>query len=341
MTSTSPPLSSARAAQALGAELRVMSYNVRYFGHATRGLASTGGAFRRIAEQIVGLDPLPDVIALQEVETQSFRSNVANPREHPEETQLDRMAKELDRALARRGLGTGFVACYFPAHRYELGRGRTFTYYTTGLAILVREGLEVERHNALEPFDITHRFGIDRAGERPSRVREFLVRNLKQTRICAHLVVRHPSGASLDVFNTHFSLPSFFSKPFWTGELRMGFGPNQLEEARRLAEFVEREQRSGRFVLMGDFNSLPGSPVDRFFREQGLVDAYRALYDVGDEEARRWPTAGFMHLRMHIDRMYGSQGVTFRDLDGTHPFGGGGPFAGLSDHVPLIARLRV
>ena len=46
----SPPL--ARSA------LRVVTYNVRYFGHATRGLASTSAAFGRIARALVSLDPL-------------------------------------------------------------------------------------------------------------------------------------------------------------------------------------------------------------------------------------------------------------------------------------------
>ena len=47
--------------------IRILSYNVRYFGHATRGLASTGAAMRRIAEAIAALEPSPGIVCLQEV----------------------------------------------------------------------------------------------------------------------------------------------------------------------------------------------------------------------------------------------------------------------------------
>ncbi len=71
--------------------LRVLSYNVRYFGHSTRGIASTRNAMRRIAGAIAALHPLPDIVCLQEVETASIRSTVAHRRSHPEETQLTRL----------------------------------------------------------------------------------------------------------------------------------------------------------------------------------------------------------------------------------------------------------
>src|SRR5438045_2454421 len=68
--------------------LRIMTYNVRYFGHATRGIASTGKAILRIAKSIAGMEPTPDLVCLQEVETQSIRSNSMTRRWYPEETQL-------------------------------------------------------------------------------------------------------------------------------------------------------------------------------------------------------------------------------------------------------------
>src|SRR4029077_20829153 len=107
------------------------------------------------------------------------------------------------------------------------------------------------RHNAEMPHDITHR-------------RMHPVRKLKQTRICAHLRFRHRTQRSvgpIDVFNTHLSLPSTLSRAFWTEPRRLGWGPNQVEEARNLVEFVEHERGSDRFVVCGDFNALPGSPV--------------------------------------------------------------------------------
>lgn len=306
-------------------QLRMMTYNVRYFGHGTRGLASTSAAITRIATTLSRLSPLPDLVCLQEVETQSLRSSTMNPRWHPEETQLDRLMTELHAALAREGKSERYVAYYFPAHTYRL-TSRT-NIYTTGLAVIARDTFQIGHHNAARPHDITHRHRV---------------KSLKQTRICAHVSFEHESGQTFDVFNTHLSLPSVFAKEFWTGEARMGFGPNQLEEARMLADFVRRERRSDYFVVVGDFNSLPGSPVDRFLREEGgLIDAFPSVQRLSDLEARAFPTAGFMNLRMHLDHVYSSERLEWLDFSGTHPFGHKGDFAGLSDHVPLIARCRL
>jgi endonuclease/exonuclease/phosphatase family metal-dependent hydrolase len=168
------------------------------------------------------------------------------------------------------------------------------------------------------------------------------VRNLKQTRICAHVSFVHAGGFTFDLFNTHLSLPSVLSREFWTGDARMGFAPNQLAEAKTLADFVEKEQRSPFYVVVGDFNSLPGSPVDRYLREErGLVDAFSTVQRFSEQEARAYPTAGFLNLRMHLDHVYSSSALEWLDFEGTHPFGHDGAFDGLSDHVPLIARVRV
>src|SRR3954464_6663909 len=235
-----------------------MTYNVRYFGHPTRGLASTGAAFSRIAYSLAALDPTPDLVCLQEVETQSLRSTSINRLWHPEETQLDRVMTELHAALALARKPDKYTAYYFPAHTYRL-TART-NIYTTGLAVIARDTFTIDHHNAEQPHDITHRQRV---------------KNLKQTRICAHVSFTHESGFTFDVFNTHLSLPSVFCKEFWTGDARMGFSPNQLAEARTLADFVAKEQRSPNFVVVGDFNSLPGSPVDRYLRkERGFVDAF-------------------------------------------------------------------
>ncbi len=122
----------------------------------------------------------------------------------------------------------------------------------------------------------------------------------------------------------------------------MGFAPNQLAEAKTLADFVEREQRSPHFVVVGDFNSLPGSPVDRYLREErGLVDAFSTVQRFTETEARAYPTAGFLNLRMHLDHVYSSRLLTWLDFADTRPFGEEGAFDGLSYDVPLIARLEV
>jgi endonuclease/exonuclease/phosphatase family metal-dependent hydrolase len=316
---------SRRVVEAGGGTLRVLTYNVRYFGHPTRGLASTSSAFSRIARSLAALDPVPDFVCLQEVETQSIRSTSINRRWHPGETQLERVMTELHAALALANKPERFTAYYFPAHTYRL-TART-NIYTTGLAVIARDTFGIGHHNAAEPHDITHRRRV---------------KNLKQTRICAHVSFEHESGFTFDVFNTHLSLPSVFSREFWTSDARMGFAPNQLAEAKTLADFVEREQRSPYFVVVGDFNSLPGSPVDRYLREErGLVDAFSKVQRFSDAEARAYPTAGFLNLRMHLDHVYSSPSLEWLDFADTRPFGEDGAFAGLSDHVPLIARLRV
>lgn len=303
-----------------------MTYNVRYFGHATRGLASTRSAVARIARSIASMEPTPDLICLQEVETQSLRSTSINRLWYPEETQLDRLMTELVAALRHKKKTETFTAYYFPAHEYKLTKRTNI--YTTGLAILAKDTLSVGHHNAEQPHDITHRR---------------MARRFKQTRICAHVAFERADGLRFDVFNTHLSLPSFFSRAFWTGDLRMGFGKNQVVEAQELLAFVERAKKSENFLIVGDFNSLPGSPVDRLLREEGgLLDAFRAVQgDVSDGEARQFGTAGFLNLRMHLDHVYSSSATKWVDFAGTAPFGGGGDFDGLSDHVPLIGRCRM
>jgi endonuclease/exonuclease/phosphatase family metal-dependent hydrolase len=319
------PAAPAPEAREAARTLRVMTYNVRYFGHPTRGLASTGAGVSRIARSLAALDPTPDLVCLQEVETQSIRSTSINRRWHPEETQLDRVMTELHAALALAKKADRYTAYYFPAHTYRL-TART-NIYTTGLAVIARDTFGVGHHNAHRPHDITHRQRV---------------KNLKQTRICAHVSFVHESGFTFDVFNTHLSLPSVFSKEFWTGDARMGFSPNQLAEAKTLADFVEREQRSPYFIVVGDFNSLPGSPVDRYLRkERGFVDALSKVRRFSEAEARAFPTAGFLNLRMALDHVYSSHPLEWLDFADTHPFGEDGAFDGLSDHVPLIARFRV
>ena len=310
--------------------IRILSYNVRYFGHGTRGLASTKRAMRRIADAIAALEPLPAIVCLQEVETRPLRSTVAH-RTAPEETQLEQFMQMLSAALTATRKSDGFESYYFPAHAYRLS-ART-QMYTTGLAILAHGDFEVDHHNAETPHDITHR-------------RMQPIRRIKQTRICAHVRFRHRTQRTfgpIDVFNTHLSLPSTLSRVFWTEPQRMGWGPNQLEEAKNLARFVERERASDRFVVVGDFNALPGSPVyEHLIRGPAWIDAFAHRYRLSVEELARWPTAGFMRMRMHLDHVFAGRGIRWIDFDETRPFGDRTtPFHGLSDHMPMVARCRV
>jgi endonuclease/exonuclease/phosphatase family metal-dependent hydrolase len=310
--------------------IRILSYNVRYFGHATRGLASTKKAMKRIADAIAALKPLPAIVCLQEVETRSLRSTVAH-RTAPEDTQLEQFQQMLSMSLVAAGKTDTFQAHYFPAHTYRLSEKTKV--YTTGLAILAHGDFMVDHHNAETPHDITHR-------------RQSPARRMKQTRICAHLRFRHRTQRTfgpIDVFNTHLSLPSTLSKAFWTKPRRMGWGPNQLEEAKNLASFVEQERASDRFVVVGDFNALPGSPVyEHLVAGPAWVDAFAQRYKLSVEELASWPTAGFMRMRMHLDHVFAGRGIRWLDFDETHPFGDRtAAFHGLSDHMPMVARCRV
>lgn len=307
--------------------VRLVTYNVRYFGHGTRGLASTATSMTRIAEALAALDPLADIICLQEVETTSLRSNLAH-RAPSGETQLQRVMEMLHGALHRAGKRDAYEAYYFPAHAYKFS---LTPLYTTGLAVIAKRDFQVSHHNAGEPHDITFR-----------RSRIHPVKRLKQTRICAHLRVVQKSGVDLDVFNTHLSLPTTFSRSFWLEPRRMGWGPNQLEEAKNLINFVEREKKSDRWVLVGDFNALPGSPVYRSLCEAGCHDAFAAHHAWDEETLVKWPTAGFMNLRMHLDHVFSSSALKWIDFEGTHKFGQKtGAFRGLSDHVPIVGTFTL
>src|SRR6266567_253523 len=166
--------------------LRIVSYNVRYFGHALRGLASTRRPKLGIAEALAALDPLADAICLQEVETISIRSRIAFRRSHADEPQLEAFMAALGDAFAAAGKPCPYKAFYFRAHAYGPAR---LPVYTTGLAMLVHLGrLQVIGTNQGAAHKITH----------PGMV---LWRNQKQTRICAHLRVAH-GGRPVHLFNT-------------------------------------------------------------------------------------------------------------------------------------------
>lgn len=305
--------------------IRIVTYNVRYFGHGTRGLASTATSMQRIARALATLDPLADVICLQEVETASLRSTIAHPALNGE-TQLERLMGMLDAALEHAGKRDRYEAYYFPAHTYKFS---IKPFYTTGLAVLAKRDFHVLQHNAGSPFEITHR-------------RVHPVSRLKQTRICAHLRLVHRSGLDLDVFNTHLSLPTTFSREFWLEPRRMGWGPNQLEEAKNLLRFVRSEKKSDRWVLVGDFNALPGSPVYRALRAAGCSDPFAAHHAWDEDRLVQFPTAGFMNLRMHLDHVFSGDSLRWLHFDGTHEFGRkNGTFGGLSDHVPIVGTFQL
>lgn len=295
--------------------LGVMTWNVRYFGHGLAGLRSTYGWMQKMAEGVAALDPLPDVIALQEVETRSWRAG-----NHPD-PQLDRFLACLNEALEERGQARRFRGLYFPAHQYSFGNVGAL--YTTGLAILVADQVEVHETHTIH--DITH-------------VRLAQFERLKQRRIAAHVRLRFAdTGDWLDLFNTHFSLPAFFEVGPHRIPDGMGHGTNQMREAQRLMRFV-RKHAGPNAVIVGDLNTLPGSPVYRAFKKAGLADAFAETRNMDLDALLGWGTARFLHRRMHIDHVFSTPSVRWVEFADHHI--DSGPLVGLSDHAPKLGWLR-
>jgi endonuclease/exonuclease/phosphatase family metal-dependent hydrolase len=279
--------------------IRIVSYNVRYFSHRLRGLASTRRSMDNIAAALAALEPRPQIICLQEVESRSVRSSIAAGA--PRETQLDTFVRALGQAFLRRGLPSPYRAQHFSAH---VAGPAERPLYTTGLAVLIDESqLTVAAHDAIA---LT---GGEDGGER---------------RICAHVELRTAAARALHVFNAHLSLPSRLVGT------RLGHGANQLAQARRLTALVRERAGRAPFIVCGDFNARPSSPVHRHFLETERLAA---------PAAGPSPTAGVGPFRMCLDYLFAGNGVEWLDVEGTRSFGDGdGGFHGLSDHVPLIAR---
>jgi endonuclease/exonuclease/phosphatase family metal-dependent hydrolase len=306
--------------------VRIATYNVRYFGHGLKGLASTAGSKARISGALVDLSPLPELVALQEVETRSLRSSAAPRSVRADETQLDAFLRHLTQTFHERGLVNPYRAFYFPAHVYGVG---AFKLYTTGLAILVNTAkLNVIADNGAEPHRITHL---------PPRLSR-----MKQTRIAAHLHLEDEHGKRFHLFNTHLSLPSFWAREFWSQPAKMGFGVNQLAEAEAIAQYAKVTSNGEPYMIVGDFNTAPGSPVyEQLTRSSGLMGAQEFLKQIDLKNPTAFSTAGFMHLRMHLDHVFGS-GLEFTELEDTKSFSDvKNRFAGLSDHVPIVAGFHV
>jgi endonuclease/exonuclease/phosphatase family metal-dependent hydrolase len=307
--------------------LRIISYNVRYFGHGMKGVGTTAASMKRIAAALAALQPLPDVVCLQEVETQSLRAGWALKDKQEDETQLQTFMRLLAATFSQHHRRMPYAATYFPAHAYGAGR---FKLYTTGLAVLVNTAhLSVLGENSQAPGDITH-YGAK------------LFKLTKQKRILAHLALEDSANRRFHVFNTHLSLPSPANREFWRQKVRFGFGPNQLEEARAVVRQVEERSGKEPALLVGDFNSAPASPVYQLFTDgAGLAGAQETLEQIDATDPRGFATAGFMRYRMHLDHLFG-RGVEWLDVKDTAPFGDrDGLFHGLSDHVPLLGTLEL
>jgi endonuclease/exonuclease/phosphatase family metal-dependent hydrolase len=282
-------------------DLRIVSYNVRYFSHALRGLASTRGPKRGIAAALSSLTPPADIICLQEVESISLRSRLAF-RAPPGETQLQSFMNE----LRAQGGDHEYEALDFRAHQL----GTRWPLYTTGLAMVVdTTRLRIERRDQAE-----------------------LTRGAVEARICAHARLVDGAGRALHVFNTHLSLPSLLARE------PLGAGRVQRAQAQALVELVRERAGGEPFVICGDFNATPGSPLCRWLGDDAGLSSASARLGLAPDFA----TAGIAHVRMQLDHLWSDRSIEWLDLDGTQTIGDRrSPFHGLSDHVPLIARFRI
>ncbi len=302
--------------------MRLVTYNVRYFGHGLKGLASTARSKIRIAGAIAALEQHPDVICFQEVEHRSLRSSLAHRGRKKGETQLEAFMRHLEAAFGARGMKCPYQPLYFPANRYQVGR---LAVSTSGLSILLHESTtRVERTNADGPQLITH------FGKRTLKA--------KQKRICAHVELECDLGR-VHVFNTHLSLPTPFARNYWAFPGKMGHGQNQMHEAQALAKFIGDTAGKAPFILCGDFNASPNSPVyDYLTSIARFRGAQESMGMLDESNAKAFPTAGFLKMRMHLDHVF-FRGVELLDMDGTRKFGDPkSPFAGFSDHMPLFAN---
>jgi endonuclease/exonuclease/phosphatase family metal-dependent hydrolase len=246
----------------------------------------------------------------------------------PNALSLRQLLRHLDEAFRRKGQLMPYQAFYFPAHAYRVGQLKL---YTTGLAILVNAcTLHVLGHNQNEPWSVTS-FG------------DGAIKAIKQTRILAHLKVETLRRRQFHIFNTHLSLPSPFRRDFWKAGPRFGYAPNQVHEVQQAAKHIVRLTEEAPFLLCGDFNAAPASPVYMYVtRELGAMSAQETLGQIDLSAGEPFPTAGFLKWRMHLDHLFGGKGIEWLDVEGTKPFDDAkSPFYGLSDHVPLIANFGV
>ena len=226
---------------AVPSSLRILSYNVRYFGHATRGLASTRTSMRRIAERARRARPAarPSSACRRSRPARSARTSPT--ASHPEETQLERFMDELSTALGAAGAQADQLrrvllpGPHLPARRTHprlhdrasrCSRTPTSPSTTT---------------TPRRPHDITHR--------RCTRSE-----SLKQTRICAHVRFT-PRRAASDLRRLQhppLACPATFSREFWTERAAHGLRPqparggaatSPLRRARARSDALRRRRR--------------------------------------------------------------------------------------------------
>ncbi len=236
----------------------------------------------RIADAIASLDPLPDIVCLQEVETRSLRSTVAHRGKATQRRSSSGFMQVLAGALADAAQARRVRRVLLPGPQVQALRAHALLH-----------------HGARDPRPRRLR------GRSPQRVDSArhhapaLARD-PALQADAHLRARPlpaPDAAGRSGPSTFSTRTSAFrarsrgsSGPSRGG---LGWGPNQVAEARNLARFVERERKDDRFVVVGDFNALPGSPVYRYLvEEHGWRDAFAERYRFNVDELARLADGG-------------------------------------------------
>ncbi|MCA9573165.1 MAG: endonuclease/exonuclease/phosphatase family protein, partial [Myxococcales bacterium] len=136
---------------------------------------------------------------------------------------------------------------------------------------------------------------------------------------------------------THLSLPAFLEVGPHKVPQVMGHGSNQLEEVARVLDFLGARAGDAA-VLVGDFNTGPGSPVYESVLGAGLQDAFAVANGLAPDDLHGLATAGFGPARMHIDHVFSTPTVQWDAMDAFR-YGDRHAFHGLSDHTPKVGRL--
>jgi endonuclease/exonuclease/phosphatase family metal-dependent hydrolase len=303
--------------------VRLLSYNVHYFSSDSKGIWSVKKTLKEISVALSQLNPLPDIVCFQEIEFKSLR---AFRTVSQEKAQIDTFTDEWSAVFLNQGMPFPYEGYYFPAHAYRL---KNLVFYTTGLAIFIRSSSFRILNETIEPFILTRNEPFKQ-----------LKQKLKQTRICAHLALEEVgTNKRLHIYNTHFSLPSPLTKNYWVSRQKMGFGQNQILEARRLLNYIKKTKGKAPVIVCGDFNSWPKSPVYEMLIARGQLTDVRVLLG---EEKENFVTAGFMNMKLHLDHVFSSGDIRWKDMENTCRFGDAtSPFHGLSDHIPLIAQFEL
>lgn len=102
----------------------------------------------------------------------------------------------------------------------------------------------------------------------------------------------------------------------------------RVAQAQKLVRELEADSTGAYFILAGDFNDLEGSPVIRFLRSAGYVDAYRACHkDAGNTYPADDPRIRIDYVFVKGHSAVVSSGLLLNDPE-------------LSDHIGIFAEIR-